>query len=361
MKVFKDTQYPHLEFEFRAIESTKSFEISVVMPIHNQENVIQEVILGLLRSITSDFELILIDDASTDDTLHVLFNLEHLFRSYPHLRVVRVYRNHKPKFETYCDSFGFAQSNCKYILEIQADMLLDDKGFEKRLIRALQSEDCLVAISGRGVEQLIPVTEQYCKTLGTDRAHNTSLLGYVVERISVQTRYFLKQLIKSAPKDDGIVINPSLKVHQELSDQEFIFKGEAGRLGKKATDYISDETLGQNKIYLGETIMRGPVIFDRKKYMQVGALNSKAFFQGFDDHDFCARALLLGYRVGYTPVRYSSPLEYGTTRKPRTIRTEIEVFKNILRIQIKKNSSPLDSRKSLENALSAIRNEVKYF
>jgi glycosyltransferase involved in cell wall biosynthesis len=361
MKFFKETRYPNLVFEYRAIDYSKSFEISVVMPVYNQESVIQDVILRLLKSITSDFELILIDDASTDDTSQALFNLEHLFRSYPHLRIVRMYRNLRPKFETYCDSFGFNETNSKYILEIQADMLLDDKGFEKRLIKALQSDNCLVAISGRGVEQLMPITEQYCKTLGTDRAHNTSLVGYIAERISVQTRYFLKRLIKSARVKDCNMITPTFNVHEEVSDQEFTRKGEAGRLGNKATDYLSDETLGQNKLYLGETIMRGPVIFDRTKYMQIGALNSKAFFQGFDDHDFCARALLLGYRVGYTPVRYSSPLEYGTTRKPRSVRTEIEVFKNIVRIQNEKKSSPLNSKKRLQNVLSEIRNEVKFF
>lgn len=361
MKFFKGNRETRLILEYCQNVDDVSFEISAIIPIYNQEAAIEEVILGVLNSMTSDFELILIDDGSNDDTSEILISIEHHFRNCTRLKMVRVYRNGKPKFETYCDSFGFDMASNRYILEIQADMILDDKGFERRMINALECENNLVAISGRGVEPLMPIVEQYRQTLGTDRAHNSSLLSYIVLRCIAQIKIFLKKVIKSDVTINYVKEPGINKVHQEVSDEEFLNFGYAGRLGEKATHEITREILSNKKIYIGETVMRGPIIFDRDKYIQVGGLNCGAFFQGFDDHDFCARALLMGFRVGYTPVKYSSPLSLGTTRKPRSIHTEIEIFKNILRIQIRKKKSPLNSKTTIQTALSDTQNIIKNF
>lgn len=361
MNVFEPNHDAQLMFEYCSNNADISCDLSVVMPIYNQENSIQSVITGLLKSITSCFELILIDDASTDKTCEILMNLEPIYREYSNLKRASVYKNTKSRFETHCDAFGFAKAKGSFILEIQADMILDDTGFEKRLIKALHCHKSLVAISGRGVEQLMPITEQYAKTLGTDRAHNSSLLGYIFVRCVAQAKNALKRILNTAVIDQSDKKKSLSKIHEEVSDHVFLNSGCAGRLGIKATHEISHEKVKANKLYIGETVMRGPIIFDREKYIEIGGLDTKSFFQGFDDHDFCARALLRGYRVGYTPVKYSSPLDLGTTRKPRSISTEIEVLKNILRIQVSKKKSPLASKATIQAVLATVKNEIREF
>ena len=76
---------------------------------------------------------------------------------------------------------------------------------------------------------------------------------------------------------------------------------------------------GRDTLYLHETVMRGPYALDRRRFLDVGGFDTGRFFLGNDDHDLAVRAWRdFGYRVGYTPVVFSSPLELGTTRRTRT-------------------------------------------
>ena len=48
-------------------------KISIILPIYNRENIIDNCIQGILSSRFSDFELILIDDGSKDNSLEKCF------------------------------------------------------------------------------------------------------------------------------------------------------------------------------------------------------------------------------------------------------------------------------------------------
>ena len=43
-------------------------EISIIVPVYNVENYIHKCVDSILNQTFSDFELILVDDGSTDDT-----------------------------------------------------------------------------------------------------------------------------------------------------------------------------------------------------------------------------------------------------------------------------------------------------
>ena len=80
--------------------------------------------------------------------------------------------------------------------------------------------------------------------------------------------------------------------------------------------------------------MRGPLIIDSEKYFDLGEFDVKSFFQGFDDHELFLKAWLeKKYRVGYVPLGFSSPLIVGTARKPRSLKTEISIIFNLIRIR----------------------------
>jgi GT2 family glycosyltransferase len=77
------------------------------------------------------------------------------------------------------------------------------------------------------------------------------------------------------------------------------------------------------QIWFGESVMRGPLILDVEKYIEIGGLNTKAFFQGNDDHDLSLRAIRKGWRVGFTPIHYSSPLSLGIARRKRKLKSKL--------------------------------------
>jgi glycosyltransferase involved in cell wall biosynthesis len=65
-------------------------EISLVVPVYNEQEIIAEtvkVFLSDLEEVCDDHELIIVDDASTDDTAKILFGLEKKFSA--KLRVLR--------------------------------------------------------------------------------------------------------------------------------------------------------------------------------------------------------------------------------------------------------------------------------
>ena len=64
-------------------ENIKHPAISVVMPLYNGEKYLKEAINSILEQTYSDFELLLIDDASSDRT-------EEIIRSYKDDRIVYI-------------------------------------------------------------------------------------------------------------------------------------------------------------------------------------------------------------------------------------------------------------------------------
>ena len=120
--------------------------------------------------------------------------------------------------------------------------------------------------------------------------------GYGHGEYFIEFIYQAKRLLKKIIKFDNSkhLVSGNLESNQyfvEKEDKEFLASGLAGRMGQ-FVDFKTDHTSFSRKLYVGQTIMRGPILFNREKYFELGGLDSLRFFQGFDDHDFCARALL---------------------------------------------------------------------
>jgi GT2 family glycosyltransferase len=71
-------------------------------------------------------------------------------------------------------------------------------------------------------------------------------------------------------------------------------------------------------LYLGEAIIRGPIIWSSKIFCRLGGFNDISYFLGRDDCDLCLRASRNGYLVGYLPSTSFSIPSDGTTRKAIT-------------------------------------------
>lgn len=315
--------------------------VSIIIPVYNQEKNIKEVVFNLLESIGSSCEIILIDDASTDGTKEAVLSTFHFYRNYTNVAKVRFFSNRKPMFETFCDDFGIKKSSGKYCLEIQADMYLQDKNFDLRLVEALETDEKIIALSGRGVEPIQPVLRQYLNTLGTDRAIGTSIFIYILRRAKYQIVRPSMHLRRKNSKDFEQYPQDENRKCFSQTEKEFFATGEAGRLGSKILEPLNESYESEHKIYIGDTVMRGPLLIDRSKYFEVGGFDISSFFQGFDDHDFSIRSRALGFKVGYVPVRFFSPPEIGTTRKPRSFSSEISILKNVIRIRKKRTKTNL--------------------
>ena len=315
--------------------------VTIAIPFYNQAAFLRRNVCSIIDHLEQPAELLMLDDRSTDESMEVLLNcLAALSDSQiSRLTSIKVFQNPSARYETYCDAFLIEKSTAPCIIEIQADMQILQKGFDSKLMKALVSSPQLIAVSARGVEPLSGVIKSYSMTLGTDRAHSHSIAGYVISRLKYQIFTFLK---KDAKNGSSTSRPQSIVPYTEAMDSEFLASGFAGRIASKINFPVDKDYAEKNIIFIGETIMRGPIILDREKYMTVGGFDTERFFQGYDEHEFFVKAFsLYGYRVGYTPVNFSSPLDEGSSRKKRSLAGEFQVLRHLLRIMSKRKSSTL--------------------
>jgi hypothetical protein len=336
-----------LKREFLNLEPT----ISVIIPCFNQEEIIFDVLMKVVESIKSPFELIIINDNSKDQTLErVCFFSSGDFKDSSLIRL-EVYSNDNPRFETYCDHFGFSIAKGKYLLEIQADMFINDRGFDIRMIQVFNKYQDIFALSGRGTHSIGEVAEVYLGSLGTDRVIAPNLHVYIFEILRKRilgkiSHSFNPKRSLGEPKAqiESTTRLESFKNLQEIFPtlEHFEANKRAGLLGNFIENSGLDESILPSKIFLGETVMRGPLMLRAETYFRLGGLNVNSFYQGFDDHELMLQAWSLEKkRCAYMPMVVTSILSQGTTRKPRNLKSELEIFFNTMKILATRKGSLL--------------------
>lgn len=245
---------------------------SIVMPIFNQEKNISKILDLVIQNTTLAFDLILINDGSTDLTLNEInrFSASNLAVNSPLLCKIAIINNLVPIYETACDNQGFRLANTPYIIEIQSDIYINEFGYDQKMIRALDKFS-LGAVSGR-------LTHQY------------SLIQESAEWKSYSFNLFLNR---------------------------HLFKREgAGRLGSTIFELMGAT---ENVCYISETVARGPIAFRKSGLEDLGYLDEAHFFLGNDDHDLCRRMFQSRkQKVGYVPIQIHSIRDDGSTRQART-------------------------------------------
>ena len=93
--------------------------VTVLIPCHDEEAAIEQVVRTAARSAYPNFDIVVVDDASTDDSREILTRLA---AELPELRVVMVDQNFgKAKALT----IGALATQAEYLMSIDADALLD--------------------------------------------------------------------------------------------------------------------------------------------------------------------------------------------------------------------------------------------
>ncbi len=100
-------------------------KISVILPVYNCELYIKDAMDSILNQTYTDFELLVIDDASTDKTVEII-------KSYTDSRIILI---QKPKNLGYTDSLNYGLKNAKgeYIARMDGDDFSLPTRFEKQV------------------------------------------------------------------------------------------------------------------------------------------------------------------------------------------------------------------------------------
>jgi len=92
--------------------------VSVLVPVFNQESMIEIVINAIFESTHRNLEVVAVNDGSTDKSKQILDNLS---KKYPLLKVI----HRKNQGKRHAVASGFAKSSGKYIVLIDSDSVVD--------------------------------------------------------------------------------------------------------------------------------------------------------------------------------------------------------------------------------------------
>ncbi len=108
-------------------------EISVVMPVYNASRFLKEAIESILQQTLTNFEFIIIDDCSTDDSVAII-------KSYQDHRI-RLYHNDKNSGISYTLNKGIQLAECKWIVRMDSDDVCYPERLQKQHDFILQHPD----------------------------------------------------------------------------------------------------------------------------------------------------------------------------------------------------------------------------
>lgn len=240
---------------YSKIFNDSDIEYSIVTPVYNQEKIIVNNIKSFIKHTLDNFEIILILDCCSDNTKDkVMAFFSEFINRHSNFIKITIIETCEPLFETKCDNIGFKKAEGKYILEIQADMMMTENGYNKHLCKPFKLLDNVIAVSGR------------C-------CHNLFSNG-------------------------GI--------------------GKLGRLIETDISKLNVNKDTFYTFYTFETCNRGPLLIEKSKLIQLNYLDEEHYYLDNSDHDLMIRVYLSNnYICGYVPIDFYAPLEHGSNRKQK--------------------------------------------
>ena len=127
------------------MDSVKSPAVSIIIPVYNASKTISVMVSSILNQTFQDFELILVDDGSTDSTLNVLRGLKARDKRI----VIRSKKNGGPSSAR---NDGLGKARGKYVMFFDADDDVDNFALEKFINKAEVSASDLV-VSGWQIDK----------------------------------------------------------------------------------------------------------------------------------------------------------------------------------------------------------------
>lgn len=108
--------------------SSDAPSVSVVIPLYNQGIYLEDAVKSIINQSHTNWELTIVNDGSTDDSLHVARSLADKYSSYP-IRVL----SHQNKGKGFTRNRGIAESDGQYVCVLDADDMLASTYFQEAI------------------------------------------------------------------------------------------------------------------------------------------------------------------------------------------------------------------------------------
>jgi len=125
-----------IPFEEEKKDITNKPKVSVLISVHNTEQFIEEALKSIYNQTYQDFEVVIVDDGSTDRTSEILLNLKDS-RTF-------IYRNPENLGLTKSLNIGLKLCRGQYVARMDADDISHPQRFERQVKFLDENPDCLV-------------------------------------------------------------------------------------------------------------------------------------------------------------------------------------------------------------------------
>lgn len=146
-KPLEDQGEPFICFHY---DSQEDLEYSIIIPVHNQEEIICTNILSVIYNVVGEFEIIIVFDNCTDSSEE---RVVERFRNFDfrktELKRFICISQPTPIFETSCENIGFRISKGKYVMNLQSDMRIMTYAFNYILSNPFRKYEDVFSVSGR--------------------------------------------------------------------------------------------------------------------------------------------------------------------------------------------------------------------
>jgi hypothetical protein len=294
---------PRIKYEFTIArnEIASKPEFFVAIPIKNQESLIREVLTSLVPRLDFSFEVGLLFDNCDDSSFQVAVDtISEIMEDNNRLNQVHFVRSMDELFESTCENVLFKMCEAKYFVSFQADTLIEDSSFFNRCQSAFEKVPDLLGVSGRATVPFMPSNLVKAKLI--------SLLSFANVFVMLSPRLFRMRRL-----------GPFLRGMDYFGDTSG-FPFPRMKFSRRE----------KNTLFIGQAVIRGPIVWSTEKFKNLGGFNDVAFFLGRDDCDLSLRGLQNGYIVGYLPCEQISNPNHGTTRKPRTEEVQARLLERMV-------------------------------
>ncbi|OUM70368.1 glycosyltransferase family 2 protein [Piromyces sp. E2] len=111
-------------FAFNGIKCNSNVKVSIIIPVYNTENYLKRSLESVVNQTLKEIEIILIDDASTDNSLNILNQYKNMDNR------IKVFHNNENKGVSYSRNVGIENSTGEFIGFMDSDDYIDERYFE---------------------------------------------------------------------------------------------------------------------------------------------------------------------------------------------------------------------------------------
>ena len=119
------------------IENIKTPAVSIITPLFNREKLVAATIESVVNQTFSNWEMIIVDDGSTDESFQIAENQSKIDN-----RIKVLHRADLPKGACTCRNEGLAKAEGRFVIFLDSDDLLKPECLENRLLHFEKNPAC---------------------------------------------------------------------------------------------------------------------------------------------------------------------------------------------------------------------------